>query len=280
MDRPWRSPHLAPSSSFGSAFPFPLPTSATSLLSILRSRLVASLLLGTLTVLFLISYIAGVPLPLLATSVNGPGFPSHGLKRDLWKQLNQLDGRHFVLHPREVAWTRQSSPEEPVPWTQEGLLPPRSSSSSSSPSYSTSAKGLLLHPNPPTHVIDTYPRVPLLAEDQTFPRGRDLIFGMATTVKRAKEMSELWTRWLLPVVEGDEDSRPGCMVLLSRDEDPKEIEELRVVLKGRGLVCGLRTSEHERYEVRVLSMTRELKDYAEEIGCAPPELSDLARVRG
>lgn len=268
---PWRSPHLPPSSNEGSGFPFHnLQAAATSLVPLLRSRLVASLALGSFTIFILLSYLAGVPVPLLSSTSSGT-FPSHGLKRQLWRDLSQISARHFVLQPREIAWTIPSSMEQPVPWTVDPLLPSHSTNLAAAAAHRGIADlpGGLVSTNGehvPHHRIESFPRVPILHEGQTFPRGRDLIFGITTTVKRAKEMSELWTRWMIPVMEGDEDNRPGCMVLLSRDEDPSEIEELKKVLKGRGLDCALRTSTHERYEVRVLSMTRELKDYAEEIG--------------
>ncbi|ORY67936.1 hypothetical protein BCR35DRAFT_178607 [Leucosporidium creatinivorum] len=266
---PWRSPHLPPSSYDGSGFPFSnLPEAASALIPLLRSRLVAALALGSFTIFILLSYLAGIPVPLLSSASTG-SFPSHGLKRELWADLSQISLRHFVLQPREIQWTTPSSMDQPVPWTVDPLLPRRSSNLASAAHRGIAdlPGGLVANgEHVPHHQIEVYPRVPLLHDGQTFPRGRDLIYGITTTVKRAKEMSELWTRWMVPVVEGDEDNRPGCMVLLSRDEDPLEIEELKKVLKGRGLNCGLRTSTHERYEVRVLSMTRELKDYAEELG--------------
>lgn len=265
---PWKSPHLPPSSSLGSGFPWERISSPTdSILLLLRSRLVALLVLGTMIVFLLVSYLAGVPLPLVALSATS--FPSHGLKRELWHQLNAIHLRHFVLQPNEIPWEKQTEMETPVPWYSDDLLPPRAVSLAAAaqrgvPNLPSTqlVNGELI----PHHRIDAFPRVPLLQPGAHTPRGRDLIFGMTTTVKRAKVMSELWTRWLLPTADMDANDRPGCVVLLSREEDPVEIEELRAILKGRGLVCGLRTSDHERYEVRVLSMTRELRHYGKETG--------------
>lgn len=64
------------------------------------------------------------------------------------------------------------------------------------------------------------------------------------------------------MVTDDPSDRPGCMILLSDQETSEDIESLRSVLSGRGLDCGIRTSEQQRYEVRVMSLIKELPEYA------------------
>lgn len=258
---PIKSPHL-PSSPF---------SSPAALFPVLRSRLFVTVTVGVLTFFLLVSYVADIRLPGSGSSL--AAFPSHGLKRELWRELSSITLREFVLEPEEVPFVKQTTMEDPVPWSQEHLLPRRAdnlkkllgtgaSSTNLAISHALTSSGEPI----PRHRIEAFPQKPLLPPGRVYPRGRDLIFGMTTTVERAKQMSELWTRWLLPVVDGDDENRPACMVLLSRDEDPVQIEELRAVLAGRGLNCGLRTSSLERYEVRVLSMAVELRDYADEIG--------------
>ena len=109
------------------------------------------------------------------------------------------------------------------------------------------------------------------------------MFGIVTTVERAIDMSTLWTRWLVPpearptatstttpfpislngegvdaseeeTFEADGIERPACMVLVADTEKPKDIAELRFVMRQKGLRCKVKTSSYKRYEVRVLSL--------------------------
>lgn len=82
-------------------------------------------------------------------------------------------------------------------------------------------------------------------------------------------MAPVWTHWLTPQHEDgleSEEDRPACLVLTSAEEMDEAREELRKVLKRNRLNCAVKASQHERYEVRVLSMTVELRDYAAELG--------------
>lgn len=125
----------------------------------------------------------------------------------------------------------------------------------------------------PRHRIEMFPRVPVLPKSAS--RADKLMFGTVTTVARAKMLAELWSRWLTPksfegsnlVVAGDEVKRPSCLIVVSKvDEDEEEIKELRLLMESKGLRCKVKTSALVRYEERVLSMVKELKDYAADLG--------------
>lgn len=115
----------------------------------------------------------------------------------------------------------------------------------------------------PRHRIEAYPLQPDLSKWPLAPKQNELLFGITTTTSRAKVMSELWVRWM--VTESPQD-RPGCMILLSDQETSEDIESMMAVLRGRGLDCGIRISGQERYEVRVMSLVKELPEYAQDQG--------------
>ncbi|SCV71309.1 BQ2448_2897 [Microbotryum intermedium] len=200
-----------------------------------------------------------------------------GLNEGLLKLLEPIKLRQFVLEPTTVEWPVQSSQEGPVPWSKAELLPTRAANLAAyhrdladNPDMSPT----LVNGEPvPRHRIRVYPRTVQLEGDVPYPEDGDFLFGMTTTVERAKMMSELWTRWLLaPEVPSSDPAhaasslRSACMILLSSQENPNDIEELKRVLKKRGLPCGVRTSSYERYEVRVLNMIPQFSAYAQELG--------------
>ncbi|GJN90123.1 hypothetical protein Rhopal_003122-T1 [Rhodotorula paludigena] len=77
-------------------------------------------------------------------------------------------------------------------------------------------------------------------------------------------MSDLWTHWL--VSRSVESAPPRCLILLSEEEKEEDVDNLRRVLRERQISCGIKRSSYERYEIRVLSMIREMRGYADEIG--------------
>ncbi|KAK4057061.1 hypothetical protein OIO90_001961 [Microbotryomycetes sp. JL221] len=220
-------------------------------------------------------------------------FPEYGLQPSLWRELAARSLRQFVLEPHETEWIKPSSMSDAVSWTLADLIPKRADNLAnyrqrqqqqqqqgeqdvaSSSSRDTFVNDELV----PRHRIDTFPRIPTVPVNAPF--GRDLVFGFTTTVERAKTMSELWTRYLVPrrtdsatpttQTQNDQDdidehNKPACLILLSKDEKQSEIQELKVVLKNRGIECGIKTGKYDRYEVRVLSLIVELTSYAKEIG--------------
>lgn len=256
-----RSPHLK---SAYASFPFPLPpTVPPGLLAILRNRLYLSISAGAFFfIILLYSYTAPFS---TTTSFSAITFPSSGLHRGLWEQLNAIQWRELVLEPVEVPYTIETDQDSPVPWSTEDLLP-KGPKGARKQGKGVNEGLKNASPAAPRHRIEVYPRKPVVP--RAAPRPDRLMFGIVTTVERAKMMSQLWTRWLIPEEGEDTDeNRPACLVLLSKDEEKEDVESLAAILKSRGLSCGLRLSEQVRYEVRVLSMTVEMRDYAADLGC-------------
>lgn len=254
---PLRSPHLT---SAGSSFPFPqsLPP---SLVAAVRNRLYLSISLFAFLCLLIISYTSSTFSSALSSTA--PQFPSNGLHKGLWEQLNAIQWREVALEPVEVAWTTETAMDQPVPWSADDLLPKSDSHGRGTKTAAGDDKAVA---SPPRHRLDVFPRKVVLPSNA--PRPDKLMFGIVTTVERAKMMSALWTRWLVPPEGEDTDeNRPACLILLAKDEDKTDVASLKAVLKSRGLTCGVRQSEQERYEVRVLSMTVEMRDYADDLGC-------------
>ncbi|TNY24366.1 hypothetical protein DMC30DRAFT_433889, partial [Rhodotorula diobovata] len=122
----------------------------------------------------------------------------------------------------------------------------------------------------PVHGIEVYPRKIALEPgsdgvEEYLPAGDRIMYGIVTTTQRAKTMSQLWTRWMVPQWP-DEEGTPACLVLLSEEEEETDVRDLKETLRSRGLPCGIRKGKYQRYEVRVMSMIREMKDYASDIG--------------
>ena len=236
---PTRSPHLSPT---------PLPS---TLLPFLRTRAFLTLSALALTTFLLLSYAFDLP---LSTSSRGTfSFPSKGLKKELWRELNAIQSRSLVLEPTVTPFVRPSTQDALVPWSLAPLWP---KSSKAAPATDESSDWSSV----PRHQISVLPRHVVLPTSAPSPDR--LLFGVVTTVERAKKMSALWTRWL---VSGKEEARPACMVLLSAEEDASEVEELRETMRARGLRCLVKTSQHKRYEVRVLSLIKETRAYALEL---------------
>ncbi|KAL8279176.1 hypothetical protein RQP46_008432 [Phenoliferia psychrophenolica] len=251
---PLRSPHTS------SAASFPFPQSVPpSVLALLRNRLYLSLSLFAFVSLLFITYAAS-PFTSKHSSHSPSAFPSNGLHKGLWEQLNAIQWRELALEPVEVPWTTETTMDQHVPWFADDLIP--KGKKTSSPVADGGKSGVATAPR---HRLDVFPRRVVLPKDA--PRPDKLMFGIVTTVERAKMMSALWTRWLVPPEGEDSDeNRPACLILLSKDEEKEDVESLGTVLKSRGLKCGVRQSEQERYEVRVLSMTVEMRDYAADLG--------------
>lgn len=244
---PTRSPHLPPK---------PLPTSLSTLLPLLRTRAFLSLSAIALSLFLFLSY--ALDLPLSTASRNPYSFPSRGLKKELWRDLDAIQSRSLVLEPVETPFVRPSTQDAFVPWSLAPLWPKSVAGRAASEEEKSSNWDSV-----PRHRIVVLPRTVLVPHSAPSPDR--IMFGVVTTVERAKKMSALWTRWLVPFQEGREEARPACMVLLSAEEDELEVEDLREVLKARGLRCAVRTSPHKRYEVRVLSLVKEMRAYADEI---------------
>ncbi|GAA5971806.1 hypothetical protein JCM3765_003504 [Sporobolomyces pararoseus] len=206
-------------------------------------------------------------------------FRKEGFSDKLYKELKTIDHRSFVLRPVEQPYVKDRTPLDEVPWKEEELLPPPSKTggwlsdlipSKREPDEYESV-GLIrgrrdLDPLP-VHSIEAFPRKVDLTRGQGGV-GQEVssldrfMFGSVTTTKRATHMTKLWTNWMIP--RGDQDqSQPACLILLSKEEKREDIEELEIVLKNRGLPCVLKQSNHERYEVRVMSMIKEMKDYSD-----------------
>lgn len=195
----------------------------------------------------------------------GPSFPRTGLKPSLWKDLDAVPWRNVILHPLPTPFVNETNENSTVPWTHARLLPPTAL---------TTLSGL---PKPyPQHKIATLPREAVVGPNA--PIESKLMFGLVTTVERAIEMSVLWDRWLIPppsvwpqTPESREIDtllpRPACLLMLGPKENGTSISQLRRVLSALDIVCQVKVSQVERYEVRVLSMVKEMKDYAAELGC-------------
>ncbi|GAA5891213.1 hypothetical protein JCM5296_004930 [Sporobolomyces johnsonii] len=244
--------------------------------------------------LFLVSFLAGLTLISFLSLVFSPyslllssdpafkPFSKRGLSPRLFRQLDAIDHRAFVLHPVERPFARERSAEDEVPWSDEPLIPARGTSTrrkvktvptgGGADAGGDGAVGLMRLVNEPVpeRAIEVFPRKVELTPGapgvyEHLPGAEQLLFGIATTVDRAKYMSELWKLWMVPRWPEDEGT-PSCLVLLSDEEEPSAIRELKHILEERDLPCEVRTSSYERYEVRVLNMVQVMRDYAEEIG--------------
>lgn len=247
---------LGPSSSSISIPPTSLPVSSVRARCFHKLVKLRSALL-TLSLFFALYY-------LLSRSSSHPGrdparglpFPSNNLKPSLWARLDNITCRTVTLHPIVEAFITPITPNTAIPWSLEELY-------STTPLWSSDGT----HTSKLRHNIPTLPRRVVLSP--TAPPEQRLMFGFTTTVKRAKKMSELWERWLIPDValsSAERKNRPACLVLLGPEEKPREVVELRTLLKKRGIECAVKVSEIKRYEVRVLSMIKELRSYAGELG--------------
>lgn len=248
-----------------------------------RARPLALLLLGiiSLFVLFSIPPISDSVAPsVYALVIGGWGarrFRSEGLSRKLYKELRRIDHRSLVVRPVEREFVQDRSRLEEVAWTEEGLIPGRTSSwfSSLLPARRETdeyegvglIRGTTREPLP-VHSIDTFPREVVLKRGHAGV-GQDLssldrlMFGSVTTVKRAKQMTNLWTNWMIP--KHADQAPPACLILLSDDETVEDMQELRRILEDRRLPCVLKQSHHERYEVRVMSMIQEMQEYSDSL---------------
>ncbi|KAM0752682.1 hypothetical protein T439DRAFT_354176 [Meredithblackwellia eburnea MCA 4105] len=256
---PLKSPHLDRNKF--AAFPFSQGTTSLpqTLLALVRSRLYLCISAFAFTTLLLLTY---TTVPTFRSSSNTVTFPSNGLKRELWEHLNQIKWREIVLEPTEVPFVKQSDMSDHVPWLQEDLFPKGEKGKNNNKKNPDGTESL---PKPPRHRIDVLPRKVVVPVGATSPSR--MIFGIVTTVDRAKMMSQLWTRWITPPAgEDTEENRPSCLVLLSAEETQEDVDGLAKSFKARGVNCGLRRGKYERYEVRVLSMIREFRDYADELG--------------
>ncbi|SCZ96971.1 BZ3501_MvSof-1269-A2-R1_Chr1-2g00882 [Microbotryum saponariae] len=245
-------------------------------LALARSRLVLLLAVIGCSLLALVS-MRSKTVPAEVREPRRPVNSFEGLNEGLLNLLEPVTLRQFVLEPTTIEWRVPSSQEGPVSWSKAELLPTRAANLAAyhrdladNPNISPT----LINGEPvPRHKIRVFPRTIRLDDDVSYPEDGDLLFGMTTTVKRAMMMSELWTRWLLAPDAPSTDStraasslRPACMILLSSQEDPDDIEDLKRMLKSRSLPCGVRTSTYERYEVRVLDMVPQFTAYAVELG--------------
>lgn len=208
-------------------------------------------------------------------------FDEKGLSPALFSELSQIDQRIFVFRPVQHPHVSARQPTDSVPWSTMPLLPPRQPTTgsrwttslrvgrkSSRPGHLVSGSRFY-EPVLPTHAIGAFPRTIALAPGQggvaeNLPAPERLMFGIVTTVERARQMSDLWTHWL--VSRSVESAPPRCLILLSEEEKEEDVDNLRRVLRERQISCGIKRSSYERYEIRVLSMIREMRGYADEIG--------------
>lgn len=253
---PLKSPHLSHRD-----LRSPVPPSLASVIRL--RRFWAAIAATAFTLLFIFQYNNRAPPPSPPAS---HVFDPAGVNPPLWRELELLGpNREVVFEPVEIEWKEEVRQDTPVPWSLEPLFPAVGGQVGDSPA------------EPERLPISVYPRRPVLTQSDHMPLASDLLFGIVTTVARARTMSELWERWLLPPspaqgtagstkdVEHDKRDRPACLVLLSREETQEDVEGLREWFRERDLPCGVRTSEYERYEVRVLSMTVEMRVYADKI---------------
>ncbi|GAA6010047.1 hypothetical protein JCM10207_007535 [Rhodosporidiobolus poonsookiae] len=205
-------------------------------------------------------------------------FRRAGLNDALYPQLSGVDHRAVIIHAVERPFEQERRQDDPVRWSENDLFPRRSEGAeriraSAAPAEEGDASGerAVVNWDPvPVHTVDALPRRVALDIGQPgvygyLPETKRMLFGIVTTVKRAKEMSKLWTRWMVPDV-ADRGGAPVCLVLLSAEEDPKDVEDLKQLFVERALPCGVRIGKYERYEVRVLSMVNEMREYAQDIG--------------
>ncbi|GAA5826643.1 hypothetical protein JCM3770_004611 [Rhodotorula araucariae] len=280
---PWRSPHAQGYDSLGAS------SLLSSLASALRGRAVAFIALAVLSTFGLLSLVTPFGAYTAAFSdVDSRAFSRQGLAPRLFRELDQIDHRAVVFRPVERPFVRERRPEDPVPWTADPLLPPRSAGSerrraaqlrlAAAGVENAAGDGAFVPPpartvvdeDPvPTHHVEVFPRKIALVAGQDgveefLPAPERMMFGIVTTTQRAKTMSQLWTRWMIPQFPGDENT-PTCLVLLSEEEVAEDVEDLKQVLRARNLSCGVRIGKYARYEVRVLSMVKQMKDYADDI---------------
>lgn len=304
---PWKSPHAPPSSKFTDSYPF--PSASSSFLSSLRPKPLFVALLSLLSLSFLFSYAS--PLTSLYSSafdVHSSPFVKKGLSPTLFRELDQIDHRAVVLRPVERAFQHERRQTDEVQWQIGGLYPPRSKGSERK-----QAAALLLGAGGealggavaavgggaagvegqervdaipvPEYSIDVLPRKISLTPgspgvDEYVPDPDRMLFGIVTTSQRAKMMSNLWQHFMVPRHHdeaGEKGVQPNCLILLASTEDPADVRELEEVMREKRLPCQVRYGKYERYEVRVLSMIREMKDYADELGCAAFPLLALPR---
>ncbi|BGP49425.1 hypothetical protein JCM10450v2_005316 [Rhodotorula kratochvilovae] len=282
---PWRSPHAQGYDPVGAS------SVTSSLFAALRGRSVALIALAVLSTFGLLSLVSPFGAYTAAfTDVDSRAFSRRGLAPHLFRELDQIDHRAAVLRPVERAFVRERRPEDPVPWSADALLPPRSAGSerrkaaqlrlaAAAGTEDAAGDGMPVPPpartvvdeDPvPTHRVEVFPRKIALVAGQDgveefLPAAERMMFGIVTTTQRAKTMSQLWTRWMVPQFPDDEGT-PTCLVLLSEEEVDEDIEDLKQVLRARNLPCGVRKGKYARYEVRVLSMVKEMKNYADDIG--------------
>ncbi|SCZ88893.1 BZ3501_MvSof-1269-A2-R1_C65g00367 [Microbotryum saponariae] len=144
--------------------------------------------------------------------------------------------------------------EGPVSWSKAELLPTRAANSRLTTE--------IWQTIPTYHHSDHGEPVPVIKFEYFLARSGSMTmyrtpktvicFRMTTTVKRAMMMSELWTRWLLAPDAPSTDStraasslRPACMILLSSQEDPDDIEDLKRMLKSRSCHVGFEQAVRE-----------------------------------
>ncbi|KAM0752729.1 hypothetical protein T439DRAFT_323343 [Meredithblackwellia eburnea MCA 4105] len=200
-------------------------------------------------------------------------FPQKGLKLELWKHLNQIHTKRVTINPTQRVYLTQPSMNDTVPWLNEDLFP-KSPIKQNKNSWSFRKKP---EPSDPTtttttvvHTLDVLPRVVVVPTHA--PEPAKLVFGIVTTIERARVMSHLWDRWLDPPPpssshqSGKEEGKPSCLVLFSPFESDEDVKQLEDEWKVRGVRCAVRKGKYPRYETRVLSLVVEFREYAEEIG--------------
>lgn len=273
------------------------PSPTVRALQLIRSRSFFSVILSIASLFIIVSLFTSTSLLGIfsSSSHRRPHFNGNGLKTEMWKELDAIPWRSVVLEPTTEDYAEETSQDMPVPWSNYPFLP-------RTPLVQADGSKTPI----PSHRIKVLPRTVELTREQEERTEPDrLMFGTVTTVARAKVISELWSRWLVPVDEQHsnitdipsidhelrstvpspaepsfpenetdfstepipavDSNRPICLILVSNTEKPKEIDELRSVLKRRGMNCHVRVSTEPRYEIRVLSMVREMKTYAASI---------------
>ncbi|GAA5901305.1 uncharacterized protein JCM6883_000173 [Sporobolomyces salmoneus] len=250
-----------------------------------RSRPFAFFLVGTVCILVFLSVSplgASIAPDFYVRLTGGSSalpFQKKGISEGLYRDLRRIDHRSLVLRPVERTFVRDRSAVDKVPWKEEELLPPPRKKSWLSNLIPTKREsdefesiGLIrgrIDVDPlPAHTIEAFPRKVDLTRGQggvgqEVSSLERMMFGSVTTTKRAKQMTQLWTNWMIP--RDSDQAQPACLILLSKEEKQEDMRELETVLKDRGLPCVLKQSEHERYEVRVMSMIKEMKDYSDSL---------------
>lgn len=275
------------------------PPPAIRVLQLIRSRAFFSAVLSLVSLFIIFSLFATTSIfSIFSSASRRPHFNPKGLKHEMWQELDAIPWRTVILEPTTEDYVEETTQDMAVPWSNYPFLPRTAlvqADGSKTPI--------------PSHRIKTLPRTIEMTKDQEERTRPDrLMFGTVTTVARAKVISELWSRWLVPgdgtwsnsttapsmdhelrsTVHSPADSssetatgspspsssipndlldtnRPICLILVANTEKPKEIDELRTILKNRGMACDVKVSFEPRYEIRVLSMVREMKTYAASI---------------